>query len=162
MPPPPLTSVFPRLSLTTRLVLLARRLLALTYDLVVLSGLAFTAALPVVWLAGGPPQGMGLLGLQAWLLLVCGAYVSLAWRRSGMTLGMQAWDIEVTDASGNRPDLWRAVLRFLLALAAVGIVGVGLWWSLVDREGRGLHDRLSGTGVRRRGSGHAAGLTRGA
>jgi len=144
---------FPALSPADRLVLLGRRLMALTYDLLLLAGLAFLAALPVVWLVGGPPQGWARLGLQVWLLCVCGAYLCLAWQRSGMTLGMQAWDIEVTDAAGRRPDLWRAALRFLCACTLIGLFGIGLWWSLVDREGRGLHDRLSGTGVRRRGPG---------
>jgi len=127
-----------------------RRLFALAYDLCVLAGLAFVAATPLVVLAGGPPQGPGLVALQIWILIVCGGYVTFAWQRSGMTLGMQAWGLEVTDACGNKPGPGRAILRFVYAVPCVGLFGLGLWWSLVDRDGRGLHDLLSGTGVRRR------------
>jgi uncharacterized RDD family membrane protein YckC len=140
----------PALAPARRLALLLRRLLALAYDLCLLAGLAFAAALPVVWLAGGPPRGAAMLGLQIWLLLVCGGYVSLAWHRSGMTLGMQAWDIEVRDSGGRHPSPARAALRFLAAVLCIAPGGLGLWWSLFDREGRGLHDHLSGTRVERR------------
>jgi uncharacterized RDD family membrane protein YckC len=127
-----------------------RRLLALVYDLLVLTGLAFAAAVPVVLWVGEPPEGLMRLVLQCWLLVVCGGYVCVAWHRSGATLGMQAWKIEVVTIDGDRPGWPRAVLRLLLALALLAPAGLALWWMLVDREGCALHDRLSGTRVRRR------------
>ncbi len=107
---------------------------------------------------------------QAYLVLVLGLYFVWCWRRGGQTLPMKAWKLRVVRRDGAPLDTARAVLRYLLAAAALGssaAAAVALWrepgaalawlalnpgpltllWSLVDADGQFLHDRLAGTKI---------------
>jgi uncharacterized RDD family membrane protein YckC len=130
----------------SRLLLLARRFGALAYDLLLLLGLAFVAALPVV-VARGDAIAAGDLPLQLWLLFVCGGYVLYAMVRRGATLGMLAWRLELETLGGQRPGVVRAMLWLTLAGLGGALAGVGWWWLLFDPAGRTLHDRWSGMQV---------------
>ena len=79
--------------------------------------------------------GVAFLGYALWVIMgiVCG---SLFARTPGMLLlGMGVARIDVP---GARVGVWRAVLRTLLT-------GVLFPAAMVDADGRGMHDRATGT-----------------
>lgn len=83
--------------------------------------------------------------LQVFSLALVAGYFLWCWTRGGQTLAMRAWRIRVVYANGAPLTLVGAILRLLLAGAGIAVVGLGLWWALVDRDGQFLHDRLAKT-----------------
>ena len=66
------------------------------------------------------------------------------WVRNGQTLGMQAWRIKVrsSETKGSL-TLVQCLLRFMIAIPAIGLAGIGVLWILVDKENKSWHDRYS-------------------
>lgn len=86
------------------------------------------------------------LVLHVYLLM--GAYFVWYWRRQGQTLSMQTWKLKlVNTAHGGPVSLPQAILRYTLAWPSVLLFGMGLIWSILDREKQFLHDRLAGTQI---------------
>ncbi len=126
---------------------LLRRLAALVYDAFLLFALLFAATIPVLVVTGGQAVGPNQPAFTAWLLGVSYLYLGWCWTRSGQTLGMRAWKMQVRTRHGARLGWGRALARFAAGLVSIGAAGVGLLWVAVDRERLSLHDRLSGTGL---------------
>ena len=124
---------------------LARRLACAVYELLILAALVLVATFPFLALAGDSTSGLRRHLLQAWVLLVVGAYLVGFWTRGGQTLAMKTWRIRLESADGGPVGAGRAVRRYLLALAGAAALGVGFLWALLDRDGQFLHDRLAGT-----------------
>jgi uncharacterized RDD family membrane protein YckC len=82
------------------------------------------------------------------MLLVAWAFFVGFWTRSGRTLGLQSWRLQVETINGDLPGVGAATLRFLAAIISWLPLGLGFWWQLVDRESLTWHDRLSGTRLR--------------
>lgn len=126
---------------------LLRRVGALVYDLLLLLAALMVVTAIATLATGGEalypaPWWYKLLLLVTWTLFWCGF-----WVHGGQTLGMKAWHLRLLTEDG-RPVGWRAAgLRLLAALAAMAPAGLGLWWSLIDRERLAWHDRLSRTRV---------------
>lgn len=73
------------------------------------------------------------------------AYLTLSGVLGGRTLGDRAVGIRTVEAKdGERLGLGRAALRSLLVIFGWVSV-VGLVWSLLDKDGQSLHDRILGT-----------------
>lgn len=126
---------------------LRRRLASMLYESLLLLGvLALTFLVPYLLLGlgvGYTPPG-GLMWLHVFLVL--GLYFVWYWRRQGQTLAMQTWRLVLVNAAdGRRPALLRCWLRYALAWPALCLGGIGLLWSLIDRDRQFLHDRLAGT-----------------
>ena len=83
--------------------------------------------------------------LWAHLFLVLLVYFLWFWCRSGQTLAMKTWRIRLIGEAGLPVRPAQALLRFLLCWLSLGIGGVGIIWSLFDRDRQFLHDRLAGT-----------------
>ncbi|WP_043740662.1 RDD family protein [Thioalkalivibrio nitratireducens] len=145
---------------------LLRRFAAMFYDgLLVLAvwlvlGLSFLA----IGTLTGPPPVPVLLAAQ---LVAAWAFFTWFWTRTGQTLGMQAWNVQLHGEHGGRVHLWKATLRYLVALAqwllllfavhlareygavasitvtALLLIGIGL--SQLHPRRLMLHDWLSGT-----------------
>lgn len=75
-------------------------------------------------------------GLQfpASVLIIFGFY-GYCWTRSGQTLGMQTWRLELIRRDGHRPR-WRDALRRLLTACVLPIVCGALAWVLQDGNGK--------------------------
>ena len=150
---------------------LVLRLAAMIYDAVLVFGIGFAAVLVVLLLTGAPDSGTHRLLLQAMLFVAIGAYFSWCWSRSGQTLALKTWNLQVTDTRGHPPSLARAIARYVLAYTlalpgmayialaqpsragalgalALGFVGM-LTPALFDRQRRLLHDYCSGTLIAR-------------
>lgn len=125
------------------------RLAAFVYDLFPLIALwMLTVALSLLVVGGDvdvahPPAGFHL-AQQLALAAVTAAYFVVSWARGGQTIGMRAWRLRVVDREGGALPWSRALLRFVVVAASAGL---GLLWSLVDRERRGWHDRAAGSRV---------------
>ena len=150
------------------------RLLALVYDLfpVFALVLAFGAVVTGIAAALGHPDLSDLPWMAPLLVAgawsATGAYFVLSWSRGGQTLGMRPWRLKVVALDGAPAS--RLVLLRRYAFATVpAIVGIELFallpgierllpfwigaaiaaagplWSLLDREGQALYDRLAGT-----------------
>lgn len=138
--------------------LLAWRLLALLYDLFpalalwMLVGTVFTVGYTVAGHA--QRDNIAPFSTLQWLLWLCcwsvtGLYATLSWRRGGQTLGMRPWRLQVTNPDGSAPTRRQLWLRYGVGTVSVLLGGLGLWWSLIDRQRLTWHDRASGTRVRR-------------
>ena len=119
---------------------LARRLGSMLYEALLLFAVAFFAGSAFHFASGGAPlEGWLLRAHQAFLAAVFAAYFLWCWLRGGQTLAMKAWRVRLVDVTPGR-----ALLRFACALVLVPS-GISVIWSLADREGQFLHDRLAGT-----------------
>jgi uncharacterized RDD family membrane protein YckC len=81
------------------------------------------------------------------LLLIYFLYSIFFLAASNQTIGMMITDLRVVGASNKRPSTGQLFYRCLGYLVSVGGLGIGLLWSLFDRENLCLHDRLSRTNV---------------
>lgn len=137
-----------------------RRLAALGYDLFILVAISFGyGALATIIAASGGNQAhqdyrpmFDGTGFQlGWCLCLAGYYL-WCWHRSGQTIGMKTWKIQLRELDGGTTMGvgWRACLiRCLVAPLAVLVAGLGYWFALLDPQRRSLHDRLSRTFVAR-------------
>jgi uncharacterized RDD family membrane protein YckC len=92
----------------------------------------------------GDPGLLTALGLGAAVLVI---YLLLFQTLAARTLGMRVVGLRIIDVYGDPPPVWRAGLRALGYLVAIGTGGLGFLWIGFDREKRGLHDWLAGTYV---------------
>ena len=77
-------------------------------------------------------------------------YVLLTGLR-GQTLGKMALGIQVVDAQGNVPGIWRAILREVIGkVISTILIFLGFLWVIWDRRKRGWHDYIGGTFVVRK------------
>jgi uncharacterized RDD family membrane protein YckC len=121
---------------------LLRRLASMGYEGVLLFAVAFFAAWVFYFASGGADTtrpGNARLELQAFIVVVFGAYFLWSWLRGGQTLDMKAWKIRLVNVTARK-----ALLRFLLAVVFVPSL-VSIIWAFVDRDRQFHHDRLAGT-----------------
>ncbi|THD12191.1 RDD family protein [Metallibacterium scheffleri] len=152
-----------------------RRLAALLYDLLIALALLLVVALlaqlatraQLIALHAGHAQ-VPLLYQLLQMGVVC-AYFVLSWTLGGQTIGARAWRLRVLATQGGGAlHLSRALLRALCAALPLLALLLGYWapprtavlavaalWLIdyaampFDRMRRTLHDRLSGTCLRR-------------
>ena len=122
-----------------------RRLLAMSYDFVIVIALLMLATALAMLAGFREMTAMRDPGYTLYLALVCLVYFSASWRHGGMTLGMRAWRIRIADRDGGLPGWTRCVVRFLTAMLSAAPGGAGFLWCLFDERRRAWHDRLSGT-----------------
>ncbi len=139
-----------------------RRIAAAIYDGFLLFAVLFVASLiPTLIVSrdalGASPGTNSVVHelntpLQGWpytiyLLAITVAFYGWFWRKTGQTLGMQAWRLKLESNDGQRVG-WTQVLRRLpVAAAAFFMGGLGYWWIWLDREGRSWQDIASNTRV---------------
>jgi uncharacterized RDD family membrane protein YckC len=128
----------------------ADRLLASLIDVIVLAMIDLVAVYFTMQVCGLPLEDLGLLPkgpLFAFFILQNGGYF-VAFTAGGQTLGKMAAGIRVVTAGASgSPDLKHALLRTLVWVALAAPAGLGFMTALFSRDGRGLHDRWSGTQV---------------
>ena len=126
---------------------LARRLLSLVYEGVMLGALLTLAAFPFVVLTRDAENSLTRAWFQVYLVVISGAYFICQWHRGGRTLPMKTWRLRLVRRDGGALSLRRAALRYCLALAGTLMFGAGFAWALVDPDQQFLHDRVSGTRI---------------
>lgn len=96
-----------------------------------------------VWIGLGffPP---GKVASPIWIAFYL-IYYLVCWTKWGATLGQLLSGLQVV-SKGNRPVRWyQAFIRYLLCVTFVYTFFIGFLWILIDKERRGLQDRISGT-----------------
>lgn len=126
---------------------LARRLASALYDLLLVVALVFIATFPMLAFLGDATHGWRRHVLQAWVVLVVGAYFVGFWTRGGQTLPMKTWHIRLVRRDGQAVGTARAIHRYVIALLGIAALGLGFIWAFFDRDRQFLHDRLAGTAL---------------
>jgi uncharacterized RDD family membrane protein YckC len=140
-----------------------RRIAAIIYDVFLLFAVLFIATLiPAYFLSpesfvANPANNSVVheldIPLQGWiyrgyLLMLIIVFYGWFWRKSGQTLGMQAWRIKLENLNGDQPSWTQCVIRVLVASVSLAAGGLGFWWIWLDRDSRAWHDRASKTVLR--------------
>ncbi len=127
---------------------LLRRIAAMLYDTLLVTALLFLATIPFIAIRGGEPVEVGdNLLYRTVLALVVYAFFVGFWSRSGRTLGMQSWRLQLETADGDTPSVATASLRFFAAIVSFLPLGLGFLWQLWDRDNLTWHDRISQTRI---------------
>ena len=126
-----------------------RHLLAMVYDTFLVAPLLMANAFVLVTVFG-PTASATEPAVPSWLmqltsLMVIFAFFILFWRKSGQTLGMQAWRIKLVDEKGQPVGVRQGLTRCAAALLSLLPLGLGYWWSLLDVDRLSWHDHLSGS-----------------
>jgi uncharacterized RDD family membrane protein YckC len=147
-----------------------RRMLALVIDAVLLLALLTIVSVVVLILGRAPrlPDGLSVLDMLAVRLhdspKLCAAvavmglgiatsYATLfAASFKGRTLGRTLLDITLVDKRGATPSPVRALFRAVFSVVSFVALFAGFWWSLFDRRGQTLHDKVCATYVVRFGA----------
>jgi uncharacterized RDD family membrane protein YckC len=127
---------------------LLRRVAAMIYDGLLILALLFLSTLPFIATRGGEPveSSENLLYRAVLAMVIYGFFVGF-WTRSGRTLGMQSWGLQLETTDGEQPSLATASLRFFAALLSWAPVGLGFLWSFWDKDKLTWHDRISKTRI---------------
>lgn len=127
---------------------LLRRISAMLYDALLCLALMFLATLPFIALRGGDPvEANENMIYRAVLAIVLYAFFVGFWTRSGRTLGMQSWRLQLETRDGDPPSLNVASIRFFAALLSWAACGLGFIWQLWDKDKLTWHDRISKTRI---------------
>lgn len=125
-----------------------RRLAAMLYDGLLILALWMFIEFLVVALNGGHAMTTTQRPLvQTIVLFATFSFFAGFWMHGGKTLGMQAWQIKLVTAHGERLRLTQCLLRFLVAIASLVLGGLGYWWMLWDKDKLTWHDRYSMTNI---------------
>ncbi len=129
-----------------------RHFLAMIYDTCLIMPLFMASSFILVALFG-VTEDISQPTVPVWFTratwpLVLIVFFGLFWRKSGQTLGMQAWRIRLISLNGKAVSWPQVGIRCLAAMLSVALLGLGYLWTYIDSEGYYWHDRLSGTTLR--------------
>ena len=127
---------------------LLRRFGAMIYDGLLLFALLMVAGTPFVIVRAGeavPP--MSDLFFRLTMFFVIYVFYVGFWTRSGRTLGMQSWRLQLHSHDGGDVSVGAASLRFFAAFLSWAPAGLGFLWSLWDKDRLTWHDRISKTRI---------------
>jgi len=123
---------------------LLRRMAAVLYDTLLILACLFLVTIPFIAARGGEPVEVDEnLVYQVVVMLVIYTFFAGFWTRSGRTLGMQSWGLQLETRDGSLPSLSAATIRFFAALLSWAPLGLGFFWQLWDKEHLTGHYRLS-------------------
>lgn len=129
-----------------------RRLACALYESLLLVGVLFAGFL-LPWVLIGMALHVAPPGWLAWLHVwaVVGVYFVVLWRRTGQTLAMQTWQLQLIDLdTGKPPTTARCAMRYILAWPSwlMILTGFGVFWAAwMDRDRQFPHDRIARTRI---------------
>ena len=126
---------------------LFRRLLAVSYDCLLLAGVLFAATAALLPFTHGEAIHSGNYLYLFYLIFCCYLYFGWQWTHGGQTLGMRAWKIRLFTPGFEAIDWHTASKRFLLAMISWLFAGTGYLWALFDPDEQTFHDRYSGSAL---------------
>ncbi|MFG1488722.1 RDD family protein [Oceanospirillum sp. HFRX-1_2] len=130
----------------TRPAGIVRRLGAMMYDFLIIVAIWMLlgfARLPFL------PEGVDAMndhagpGFQSVLFLVTFGFFTFFWRRTGQTLGMQAWRIRIQNSDGRAISLTQSLMRFFCGALSLVCLGLGHFWMLFSPSGKTWPDSFS-------------------
>lgn len=120
---------------------------ACVYELLLLIALWFIGAWIFVAIFGDATQSYKRFGLQLSLWIITGAYFVWCWHKSGQTLAMQTWKMQLVNQDGLQLTIAQAMLRYVLASFSALFFGLGFIWALIDKKQLYLHDKILKTRI---------------
>jgi uncharacterized RDD family membrane protein YckC len=121
-----------------------RHLAIFFYDSLLIIALLACATFPFIWLFGDATSGLRHYALQIYLWLIAGIYFVASWYRTGQTLSMKTWRVQLRRVDGQAMQLKPLLLRYIAASFSLLFFAAGFFWAWLDREHCALHDRLLG------------------
>jgi uncharacterized RDD family membrane protein YckC len=124
---------------------LFKRIACMLYESILVFAILFVAGVVYRALMGDPHSDFEqhLFFMYSWLII--GVYFVYCWVKSGQTLAMQTWRIQLLRLDGNPLSLGQSVRRYVIASFSLMFFGLGFLWAIFDREGLYLHDRFTGS-----------------
>lgn len=123
---------------------LLRRIAAIFYDLLLLTGVLFVVSA----IAVAVNQGEVTHPIRyVYLILVSFGFYGWFWTNGGQTLGLRTWRLKVISERHEKLTWKDAAIRFGASWIAFTPAAAGLFWILFDRDKLAWHDRLSSTRV---------------
>ena len=120
------------------------RLAALFYDSLLVFGLWVGGTFALLPFTGGKAVAADQNWYFVYLFGLVAIFYLWFWRKTGATLGMQAWRLQLRREDEQRITLSQGMLRLVVAWL---LLGTGLFWCLFDARRRAIHDIVSGTEV---------------
>ncbi len=124
---------------------LLRRLAALFYDSLLLLAIWFLAMAMLLPFTGGEAIPANNPLVSTYLLFISFFFYGWFWRHGGQTLGMRAWRLQLHNLRPGPVTWLQVLLRFMVALPAGLLLGLGYLWMLIDKQRLTWHDRYSET-----------------
>lgn len=124
---------------------IARRIAAIFYDLLLLTGVLFAISAIAVWINRGTAVEHPIYYLA--LLLTAFLFYGWFWTHGGQTLGLRTWRLQVLNEHGNALTWQQSLQRFTAAWIAFVPLAAGFFWILFDKDSLALHDKLSKTRI---------------
>ena len=124
-----------------------RRLAALFYDSLLLLAVWFIATAILLPLKGGEAIEPNNPLLTTYLLFISFFFYAWFWRHGGQTLGMRSWKLQLRNLREGPVSWLQCLLRFIVALPAGLLFGMGYVWMLIDKQKLTWHDRYSETRI---------------
>ena len=124
-----------------------KRLLAISYDLILLFSILFLATLVILPLTNGNAIESGNPLYVSYLLFCSYLYFCWQWMHGGQTLGMRAWRVRLVRSDKSALNWVIVTKRFFLACLSLSVFGLGFIWSLFDKNKLAFHDRFSNTSL---------------
>lgn len=129
---------------------LLRRLMAIFYDLFLLTAILFLATAMVNVINSGEAIDQNslyrlLLGL--YLASIIFFYFGWFWMHGGQTLGMKTWKIKLVTSDSQAIHWQQVIIREITAVFSWLFFGVGFIWSIFDKQKRSWHDITSKTSL---------------
>ena len=121
-----------------------KRLATSIYELFLLIAIWLIAAGLFIALFGDATVGIKRFLLQLFLWTMTGVYFVWCWKKSGQTLAMKTWKIQLVSQGGQPLTYKQLILRYTFASLGLLAACAGFLWMIFDREDLFLHDRLTG------------------
>lgn len=127
---------------------LFRRLMAIFYDIFLLTAILFLATALVNATNSGEAidqEKNYIVFLDIYLGSIIFFYFGWFWTHGGQTLGMKTWKIKLISNNSQLIGWKRVVIREMTAVISWLFLGLGFIWSIFDKQKRSWHDITSKT-----------------
>jgi uncharacterized RDD family membrane protein YckC len=123
---------------------LFKRIACMLYESILVFAILFVAGIAYRAILGDPHTDFEQHLFFTYSWLVSGIYFVYCWVKSGQTLAMKTWHIQLVGFDAKPISFEQAIRRYVVASFSLMFFGVGFLWAIFDREGLYLHDRFTG------------------